>query len=202
MDHHGVMARLTAPVCSPGTVASSVQPVLRVGGDFVLRPWRDDDVDAVVEAYGDPDIQMWHRRSLNWAEALSLIGAWRGSWAEETGAYWAVTRVPEGTVLGRVSLRDLDLVTGIAEVGYWTLRRARGLGVAARATDEMCRWAFDDLGLHRLELFHSLRNPGSCRVAEKAGFQLEGTLRSALLHADGWHDMHLHARIANDSMAT
>jgi [ribosomal protein S5]-alanine N-acetyltransferase len=33
-------------------------------------------------------------------------------------------------------------------------------------------------------------------VAAKAGYKLEGTKRSGLLHADGWHDMHLHARIA------
>jgi RimJ/RimL family protein N-acetyltransferase len=36
------------------------------------------------------------------------------------------------------------------------------------------------------------------RVAAKAGFTAEGTLRSALLHADGWHDMHLHARVQGD----
>ena len=36
------------------------------------------------------------------------------------------------------------------------------------------------------------------RVAAKAGFTAEGTLRSALLHADGWHDMHLHARVLGD----
>ena len=35
-------------------------------------------------------------------------------------------------------------------------------------------------------------------MAAKAGFALEGTKRSALLHADGWHDMHLHARIRGD----
>ena len=28
-----------------------------------------------------------------------------------------------------------------------------------------------------------------------AGFEPEGTLRSAVLHEDGWHDMHLHARL-------
>lgn len=39
-------------------------------------------------------------------------------------------------------------------------------------------------------------NAASCRVALKAGFAAEGTRRSAALHADGWHDMHLHARIA------
>jgi RimJ/RimL family protein N-acetyltransferase len=36
-------------------------------------------------------------------------------------------------------------------------------------------------------------------VAAKAGFDLEGTLRSAMRHPDGWHDMHLHARLAGDA---
>lgn len=34
------------------------------------------------------------------------------------------------------------------------------------------------------------------RVAEKAGFALEGTMLSALIHTDGWHDMHVHALLA------
>jgi hypothetical protein len=36
------------------------------------------------------------------------------------------------------------------------------------------------------------------RVAGKAGFAFEGTKRSAVLHQDGWHDMHLHARVQGD----
>ena len=56
-------------------------------------------------------------------------------------------------------------------------------------------WA--GLGLHRLELRHSVGNVSSCRVATKTGFALEGTLRRQLMHADGWHDMHLHARLAD-----
>jgi [ribosomal protein S5]-alanine N-acetyltransferase len=39
-------------------------------------------------------------------------------------------------------------------------------------------------------------NQASCRVGAKAGYELEGIMRGALLHADGWHDMHLHARVA------
>jgi RimJ/RimL family protein N-acetyltransferase len=74
-----------------------------------------------------------------------------------------------------------------------------GPGVATRATAELARWALDGLELHRLELMHSIANPPSCRVADKAGFTLEGTLRSALLHPDGWHDLHLHARLRGDA---
>jgi RimJ/RimL family protein N-acetyltransferase len=56
-------------------------------------------------------------------------------------------------------------------------------------------WALGGAGFHRLELDHSTRNDASCRVATKAGFAPEGTKRSAAVHADGRHDMHLHARI-------
>jgi len=50
-------------------------------------------------------------------------------------------------------------------------------------------------GLHRLELTHSVANAASCRVALRAGFVLEGTRRAEGLRTDGWHDMHLPARI-------
>lgn len=68
----------------------------------------------------------------------------------------------------------------------------------APAAEAVSRWAFEDLGLHRLRITHSVANPASCAVAEKAGFRLDGTMRGALLHADGWHDEHLHARLRTD----
>ena len=70
--------------------------------------------------------------------------------------------------------------------------------MATAATVAVARWAVAELGLHRLFLLHSTANPASCRVAVKAGFALEGTLRSAMRHPDGWHDMHLHGLVPGD----
>ncbi|MFD5189525.1 GNAT family N-acetyltransferase [Streptomyces sp. NPDC058357] len=69
---------------------------------------------------------------------------------------------------------------------------------------ELRPWCCDDahveeLGLHRLRLCHSMANPASCRVVLKAGYAVEGVMRGALLHADGWHDQHLHARLRGDA---
>ncbi len=44
---------------------------------------------------------------------------------------------------------------------------------------------------------HATSKPASCRVAETTGFALEGTKVRSLLHDDGWHDMHWHARTAD-----
>ena len=79
----------------------------------------------------------------------------------------------------------------IGDLTGYTLGHTKGQAVLAR-------WAFDDLGLHRLGLLHSTRNAGSCRVAQRGLYVAEGTLREQALHADGWHDMHVHARLATD----
>jgi RimJ/RimL family protein N-acetyltransferase len=45
---------------------------------------------------------------------------------------------------------------------------------------------------------HSTANVASCQVAQYAGFAVEGTKRGEGRHVDGWHDMHLHARLDDD----
>jgi RimJ/RimL family protein N-acetyltransferase len=185
----------TRPVLPAGSLSLRHQPVLTVG-ELTLRPWAADDVAAMFEAYSDPLIQQWNgMRVATLADAAGIIADWSGAWAKEIGANWAITG-PE--VMGRMSLRLIDLDEGTGEVAYWAMPAARGRGVVRRALAAVTQWAFDDLGLHRLELLHSVANSASCRVAEKAGYRCEGIKRSAALHDDGWHDLHLHARIQGD----
>jgi ribosomal-protein-alanine N-acetyltransferase len=190
------MPRLVDPVIQPGTMSAMEQPDLLVDDNLVLRPWEEGDAPAVVSAYADPDIQMWAIRSVDEAEAPEWIASWGETWAAETDASWAVaSRSDRSVVLGRVALRRISLAEGSGEATYWVLPHARRRGVASAATVVMNRWAFRGLGLHRLDLLHSIRNEASCRVATSAGFELEGTLREYLLHSDGWHDMHVHSQL-------
>ncbi|MES9523429.1 GNAT family N-acetyltransferase [Streptomyces capoamus] len=193
------MPHLTRPVVAPGALARAPQPTLPAGGGLVLRPWRAEDAPAVHAAFQDPVLQQWHIRSCDSEEeAAGWIARWHQGWAEEREAQWAVVDESAHELLGRVALREILLGDGVAEVAYWTVARARGRGVAVRATTALSHWSFEELGLHRLELMHATANQASCRVAGKAGFALEGTKRSALNHPDGWHDMHLHARLRGD----
>ena len=177
-------------------MAATTQPVI-AGNGLVLRPWRDGDLAAVLAGYADPAIRQWHVKSMDEAEAQAWIAHWPLRWAAETGAGWAVTRDGRDAA-GQISLTRLDLGQGGASVSYWTLPEARGAGLAHRALDALAGWAFGTLGLHRLQASHSTANPASCRVAEKAGLRAEGTKRGEGRHVDGWHDMHLHARLAID----
>lgn len=196
VNNNAEMTRLVAPVLPPGSLNGRRQPVLRVDNQFVLRPWTQEDVPALAAAYADPDIQHWNLNSFDETEAEHLIVKWNDSWKNETGASWAIAGSSDDCAVGQVGLRVIDLVGGEAEVCYWVAPQARGVGTASLATGTLSEWLLEDLGLHRLELGHSIHNPASCRVATKAGYAPEGTMKSALLHSDGWHDMHWHARIS------
>ncbi|HJY45955.1 MAG TPA: GNAT family N-acetyltransferase [Propionibacteriaceae bacterium] len=186
------MPKTVAPVVIPGSMRGHAQPVLYVD-ELTLRPWTVGDVPALVAAYADPSIQRWHARWMTLTEANEWVSRVNENWRSETAANWAVTERDE--LVGRMSLRTVDLEDGLAGIGYWVVPAARGRGIAPRALVAVSDWAIDELGLHRLELEHSTRNQASCRVADKAGYSLESTKRSQALHEDGWHDMHLHVRL-------
>ncbi|WP_369240602.1 GNAT family N-acetyltransferase [Streptomyces sp. R21] len=188
------------PVVPAGRMAGMEQPVLGLAGGLELRPWRPSDADVLVAASGDPAIRLWNLLHVDSPEdARRRIERMHERWRAEAGAIWAIARPGGGDALGLIGWIDVDLKGGSAEIVYWVLPAARGGGVVVEATRRLTHWAFDDLGLYRLRLCHSVANPASCRVAAKAGFALEGTMRGALLHADGWHDQHLHALIRGDN---
>ena len=88
----------------------------------------------------------------------------------------------DGTVGGGIGCEPMgDIRTGTAEVGWWVAPQWWGRGVATAAVRRYIAYCFEDLDLHRVEAGVFLSNPASARVAEKAGFVLEGIGRDAYL---------------------
>jgi ribosomal-protein-alanine N-acetyltransferase len=73
-------------------------------------------------------------------------------------------------------------------IGYWIDQEYANRGYTTQAVEILTRFGFDQLGLHRIEINIRPENAPSCKVAEKAGYQLEGS-RARYLHIDGqWRD--------------
>jgi ribosomal-protein-alanine N-acetyltransferase len=73
-------------------------------------------------------------------------------------------------------------------IGYWIDRNYANRGLTTDAVNTLTRFAFERLGLHRLEINVRPENEASCRVALKAGYYYEGD-RAAFLHISGqWRD--------------
>jgi RimJ/RimL family protein N-acetyltransferase len=177
-----------------------MEPISLPAGPVLLRPWREDDVDAAFTALTDPETALWNA---GWVRTRADAALWverRTDWAAGDHASWAVADAATPAVLlGSVSLHSIDRVQNDAEIGYWTVPASRGRGVAARAVAAACRWAFGALPIDRIELCHAVENAASGRVAEKAGFTCEGRLRRSYRYGDGVkHDELLWARLVDD----
>ena len=107
-------------------------------------------------------------------------------WRAGTHAPLAIEAVGGPEPLGVIELHLLG--DGIAQVGYWVRREARGRGVATAALRLAAGYAFEARGVGRLQLTTHPANRASQRVARRAGFTREGTLRGWLLTPDGRRD--------------
>lgn len=174
-----------------------IEPVQLHAGDLLLRPWREDDVDPYWAALQSPGGRLWNGSPPATRAELVPALARRRDWSTGDHASWVLVDGAEW--VGSLSIHRIDRDQGDGEIGYWIAPAARGRGLAGRAAAAACRWAFADLGLHRIQLFHAVENVASARVAEKAGFTCEGRLRQSHRYDDGLrHDELLWARLATD----
>ncbi|WP_112240257.1 GNAT family N-acetyltransferase [Kribbella monticola] len=192
------MPLLVEPALPEGTLRDGAQPQLATSDGLVLRPWRAGDAPVVQQAFSCPDIQRWHVRRLDSLdEAVEWTRQWAGHWDTESSASWAVVD-SDDQPLGQIGLRNISLAEASADLSYWVIPAARGRSIATQSVNALSAWSFGHLGFHRLSIHHSTANTASCKVAERTGYPLEGMMRQAIKHADGWHDWHLHGRLATD----
>jgi RimJ/RimL family protein N-acetyltransferase len=92
--------------------------------------------------------------------------------------------------IGNVGLHRIDWKNRTATLGivigereYW------GKGYGTEAVRTMLRYAFEELGLNRVELETYSFNPRAIRCYEKAGFKREGVRRQALYRNGKFHDV-------------
>jgi RimJ/RimL family protein N-acetyltransferase len=142
--------------------------------NVTLRPWAAADAEAIVECIdGDLEIARWLDQV---PQPYSLEDA--QAYIEGHGEQaFAIVATETGRVLGSIGFGPVN--DGVGEIGYWLRADARGRGATARAVVLLSRWALAQDDVARVQLRADPENEPSCRVAEKAGFQREGVLRSA-----------------------
>lgn len=149
------------------------------GEGLVLRQWRDDDLDGVVEALSDPASARWLPIPSPYAvhDGRAFLEDTRHRWVAGQSACLAVEL--EGRLAGMLLVMPSGRDAGLAELGWWTSPWARGRGVVGRAVKTLVPWA-RAVGLQRLEAGVDVQNTASQRAAERAGFVREGVRTAGL----------------------
>jgi RimJ/RimL family protein N-acetyltransferase len=160
-------------------------------GDLRLRPPAAADVPALVAACRDPEIPRWTTVPSPYEEQHAVEFVRRAADGRRRGTALDFLVVDRATdrLVGCASLIALNWPLLTATAGYWVAAEARGMGVARRSLGIVARFAFDRLGLRRVQLDVMPANAASCRVAEAAGFRREGVRRSAFPRGDGRVDV-------------
>ena len=191
-----------------------LEPPALAGDGVRLRPWGDTDGAALVAAANDEAVRRWIPDSplpRTPEEVPGYLQRIRQSAATGLRMAWCVDGDAEGSgageVLGNVALFDFedDGDDRTAQLGYWSLPAGRGRGDMTAAVRTVTEWAMrrradGGLGVRRLYLLTSVRNTGSRRLAERAGFTHIGTERgSAPVAGGGWEDNALYDRLREDA---
>jgi ribosomal-protein-alanine N-acetyltransferase len=109
--------------------------------------------------------------------------------AESGGTHYRFWVYRGEALVASVNLHDVRLAHHrCAEIGYAVDYRHQGKGFATEAAEALLDFAFDELGLHRVEATYMPSNRASARVLDKLGFTPEGLLREILLIDGRWED--------------
>lgn len=169
-------ARLDIREYTPGD-ASLVREVLDSGHQEALPPGAPSSPD---------DVPAWLAE-----------GARRSRYAGDGVHLMMLDRVA-GRIVGSIGLFHTDWNVRSAEIGYGVRGDERGKGYATEALAAVARWMLSDGGIQRAWLTANTDNLASIRVAQKAGFRREGTLRRANLEDDGLHDLAVFALLDDE----
>jgi ribosomal-protein-serine acetyltransferase len=160
------------------------------GSRVFLRPYRGDDAEQVFAAIEESrdHLRPWvswvdNNRTVDDVRDYCIRG--QASWLLRTELALGIFDAVSGRYLGGTGLHDPDWELRTFEIGYWLRVTATGHGYATESTRLLAEFALSRLQALRVTLRCDARNDASRRVAERAGFVLEGSLRNVSVAPDG-----------------
>jgi RimJ/RimL family protein N-acetyltransferase len=118
----------------------------------------------------------------------------------EAGQFVIVLREADA-IVGTCLLFRFERASARAEIGYVLARKYWGAGYMLEAMRAFVAFAFDRLGVRRLEATVDPRNAASARVVERLGFVKEGLLRERSVMKGEITDSSLYGLLRADWLA-
>lgn len=162
-----------------------------------IRKWRLSDAADLAPVVSNKKVQDNLRDGFPYPyteqNAAQFIERMLSADEDETFAF-AVT-VDDRAIGSIAAFRQGNIHRRTAEMGYYIAESFWGKGLMTEAVKQVCEYVFDHSDIIRIYAEPFAYNTASCRVLEKAGFQLEGTLKSNAVKNGKILDMKMYARI-------
>lgn len=145
-----------------------------------IRQWRVEDATNLAAALNNKNVQNNLRDGLPYPytenDAKEFIEAMLNSDKYATFAFAIVTG---DKVIGSIGIfRKKNIHFRTAEMGYYIAEPFWGKGFGSSAVEQVCHYIFNNTDIIRIFAEPFAHNTASCKILEKNGFVLEGTLRN------------------------
>ena len=163
----------------------------------VLREWRKDDAQVLVGIIRNKKVQDNLRDGIPYPYRKEDADIFiKEMITPVSGQIYPFAITVDGELAGSIAVYRRDNIhfrTG--ELGYYLGERFWGKGVGTEAVKQICSYIFKYTDIIRIFAEPFAENKASCRVLEKAGFQMEGILRCNAVKNGKVMDMKLYALI-------
>ena len=155
----------------------------------LVSPYNADEIYALVDANRDylAEYLTWVDETKGPEEVLASTRRSLETFAAMKGVAYVIK--VDGAIAGRISMWLSEERASVYEIGYWIAEAASGRGVMTRCVDELVRIGIENLNAEKFEIVCVVGNIASNRVAQKAGFRLEGTRRRSQIVRGVAYDM-------------
>lgn len=141
---------------------------------LILRPWREDDLDALAQLCADPEVMAHFPATLDRAGSAELLARLMAHQAEHGFTFWALQRREDAAFVGFTGLArvrfEAPFVPAV-EIGWRLARPYWGQGYALEAARRALQFAFEDLQLDEVVSFTVPANQRSWGVMQRLGMR-------------------------------
>lgn len=110
--------------------------------------------------------------SVNAAE--DEIKFWGGLFYRRQSIFWAITDAQSDKLIGTIGFNNWNFQNKRAEISYDLIKSHWGKGIMTKVLSNIKLFAFNDMGVHRIEGRTMVDNVASQKLLNKTGFKLEG----------------------------
>jgi [ribosomal protein S5]-alanine N-acetyltransferase len=176
---------------------------LLTGGRVTLRELRSADASSLMAMLATEEVARFISPPPTTVEGFERFIEWTQR-QRAAGAYACFAVVPEGmdTAVGIFQVRQLEPTFATAEWGFALGSAFWGTGVFMDAARLTVTFAFETLGVHRLEARAAAQNGRGNGALQKIGAVREGVLRRSFLRNGQYLDQILWSIVREDWMHT
>jgi len=99
---------------------------------------------------------------------------------------------------GLIGMKEIDLVSNKAEIGYWLGKEYVGRGIMTRSCKALIDYSFDELKLNRLHIRCGVENIRSCNIPKQLGFTFEGIERHGEFMHGKYRDLKIYSLLRKE----